>query len=581
MSRQYIAAGRIVDEVLNGRRSFKSVAHSNAGSSVEPQSTGKVEYLLAAQTLKYKSALLSLVEKVAGSDLDEGLFKEIQKGVFLVMVYELLFSGHKSIHGGGRVKKLIMEKFAESLQAQLSQKEGLADLDAINGMPTSSSIASSPQYIRINQVKMSVEEGLEYVASKFSHENFSNDVRVGLDDIIPALIKISTTLGNKNGKARLVGDDPLVVDGRLIIQDKASCFSAQVLFNCWKHVNLTESVVSRPIRLHILDACAAPGNKTTHLAALFSALPAALLTYRISAIEKDLTRSRVLQGRVVQAGVQGQVSVAVKDFLQLDDSDSKYGDVSAILLDPSCSGSGMKDRSLDRKLEDDEAMLHRLEKLRRFQVQCVLKAMCFGQTNLIVYSTCSIHWQENEAVVAEALCRQAEVSSGGWELMEPIGFEKWKRRGDSLPENTTVITGRSWDDSCNTTTSGAVVTLTLSDWERQCLLRCLPEDETNGFFVAVFRRASNKNLDSEEKMRSKKRKNIAYDGGGPNLRSDKADEAAAVGIVPGQSKKKGKITVAKESKEVKPDHQGRSLFEGKKFRVRAFSKAKIANRKRL
>ena len=36
----------------------------NYGPAVEPQSTGKVEYLLAAQTLKYKSALLSLVEKV-------------------------------------------------------------------------------------------------------------------------------------------------------------------------------------------------------------------------------------------------------------------------------------------------------------------------------------------------------------------------------------------------------------------------------------------------------------------------------------------------------------------------------------
>ena len=38
--------------------------------------------------------------QVAGSDLDQSLFKDIQKGVFLVMVYELLFSGHKSIHGG-------------------------------------------------------------------------------------------------------------------------------------------------------------------------------------------------------------------------------------------------------------------------------------------------------------------------------------------------------------------------------------------------------------------------------------------------------------------------------------------------
>ena len=109
------------------------------------------------------------------------------------------------MHGDGQnainsINYTLNVQFAENLQAQLSQKEGLADLDAINGIPTSSSIASSPQYIRINQVKMSVEEGLEYVASKFSHENISNDVRVGLDDIIPALIKISTTLGNKHGK---------------------------------------------------------------------------------------------------------------------------------------------------------------------------------------------------------------------------------------------------------------------------------------------------------------------------------------------------------------------------------------------
>ena len=64
--------------------------------------------------------------------------------------------------------------------------------------------SSSPQYIRINQVKLSVEEGLEYVSNKFSHESICDDVKVDLDDLIPALIKISTMAGNKNGKVSTV-----------------------------------------------------------------------------------------------------------------------------------------------------------------------------------------------------------------------------------------------------------------------------------------------------------------------------------------------------------------------------------------
>ena len=51
-----------------------------------------------------------------------------------------------------------------------------------------------------------------------------------------------------------------------------------------------------------------------------------------------------------------------------------------------------------------DTLLRRLEKLRRFQVQCVLKAMGFGQTNLIVYSTCSIHWQAYIDALRYGLC---------------------------------------------------------------------------------------------------------------------------------------------------------------------------------
>lgn len=51
-------------------------------------------------------------------------------------------------------------------------------------------------------------------------------------------------------------DDPLLAEGKIILQDKASCFPALVL-----SPPSDESSV-------VIDATAAPGNKTSHLSAL-------------------------------------------------------------------------------------------------------------------------------------------------------------------------------------------------------------------------------------------------------------------------------------------------------------------------
>lgn len=75
----------------------------------------------------------------------------------------------------------------------------------------------------------------------------------------------------------------------------------------------------------------------------------------------------------------------------------------------------------------------------------------------IVYSTCSIHAEEDERVVARAL-----KSGGG----------KWR-----LASRSSVLP--SWERRGRKEELGA---------DADSVIRCLPEDKTNGFFVSCFER---------------------------------------------------------------------------------------------
>jgi len=152
------------------------------------------------------------------------------------------------------------------------------------------------------------------------------------------------------------------------------------------------------------------------------------------------------------------------DFLTTDVSDKKYAHVTHILLDPSCSGSGIINR-LDHLVEPEAegsstAHADRLAKLATFQLQMLRHAMKFPRIEKIVYSTCSIYPEENEQVVAAAL-RSTEATAGGFRLAQRSAvLPEWPRRGQPG---------------------------ILDDAATEAVLRCLPEeDSTNGFFVSCF-----------------------------------------------------------------------------------------------
>lgn len=77
-------------------------------------------------------------------------------------------------------------------------------------------------------------------------------------------------------------EDPLQLNGSLILQDKASCFPAFIL--------------NPPPKSQCIDCCSAPGNKTSHLSAIMNN------TGKIFAFEKDKRRFHLLKDLTEKAG---------------------------------------------------------------------------------------------------------------------------------------------------------------------------------------------------------------------------------------------------------------------------------------
>lgn len=141
------------------------------------------------------------------------------------------------------------------------------------------------------------------------------------------------------------------MDGRLIAQDKASCMPAWVLL---AHV-LAEEEAERQEELgqmtvdagpedetendrrkrkkiagvKVLDATAAPGNKTTMAAAMAGEYG------RVVAVERDAGRFKVLKDMCKKAGASNVTPINT-DFLSIDPDDVKFKNISHFLVDPSC-----------------------------------------------------------------------------------------------------------------------------------------------------------------------------------------------------------------------------------------------------
>ena len=134
----------------------------------------------------------------------------------------------------------------------------------------------------------------------------------------------------------------------------------------------------------ILDMTAAPGGKTTEIAAL------ADNKVMITATEKNKQRYERLKYNLEKQGVK-RATVIQKDARYLDD----FFSFDKILLDAPCSGSGtLTENSMNN------FSMELLERINVTQEELLTKALkLIKKDGYIIYSTCSILKDENEKLL--------------------------------------------------------------------------------------------------------------------------------------------------------------------------------------
>jgi len=166
----------------------------------------------------------------------------------------------------------------------------------------------------------------------------------------------------------------------------------------------------------VLDMAASPGGKTTHLAAMMGNTG--------TLVANDFSKERIksLQANVSRLGVRNTIILNAdgREFPKL------MGGFDRVLLDAPCSGTGVISKDPTVKADKEFADIQRCQQLQR---QLLLAAIDACNANgpdggYVVYSTCSVMVEENEAVVDYALAsRSVKIVDSGL----PFGTEGFTR----------------------------------------------------------------------------------------------------------------------------------------------------------
>lgn len=243
----------------------------------------------------------------------------------------------------------------------LGRNEALAFLEG--------SIYPPPVFLRLNMLKAPQEQILEKLAAEGitleKTENLKHAYKV---------IRTKKTLTKASSYC----------EGLFYVQDKASCFAAEV--------------ADPQPGMKVLDVCAAPGAKTTYLAQLMQnqgeIYSVDYSARRMRTWKKEVSRMGVATAQPIM--VDSRVSIPVK--LEAD----------IIVLDPPCTGTGVFGRIPSAKWRLTEKSIEKMTEIQWQMINNVAENVTSG--GILAYSTCSIMVEENEMIIERFLKWHPEFS---------------------------------------------------------------------------------------------------------------------------------------------------------------------------
>ncbi len=251
--------------------------------------------------------------------------------------------------------------------------------------------------------------GIKYSFPDWFVENLTADYGAAAESILQSLnreaavvLRTNTLKCTRSQLQRSLQEEdiytkPLQVAEALELSARKNVFQSKSFKLGWFEVQDTASqevghfLQSEP-GMQVIDACAGAGGKSLHLSALSKGKG------RILSMDVEAHKLEILKKRARRGGCGNIETRIITDNKVIKRLAAK---ADRVLLDVPCSGSGVIRRNPDSKWKLSPEMIEDL-KIKQYQILSQYAQMV-KQGGKLVYATCSIFKQENEAQVQKFL----------------------------------------------------------------------------------------------------------------------------------------------------------------------------------